>query len=57
MFSKSPVSVVELSGKSTVTKNTIKTEILKQALQQYLYKYAFSYYCYDHYFFNERVIV
>lgn len=34
MFSKSPVSVVELSGKSTVTKNTIKTEILRQALQK-----------------------
>jgi len=29
MFSKSPVSAFELSGKSTVTKNTIKTKILK----------------------------
>lgn len=29
MFSKSPVSVFELSGKSTVTKNKIKQNIKK----------------------------
>jgi len=33
MFSKSPVSVFELSGKSTVTKNTFKQTLKKKKIK------------------------